>query len=68
MRWPMNWASPDPVAWVLSYSEITSVLAGAEKPEHVSDNFKGTEIKLPDEAIRQLNAAADSYTALVKDA
>ena len=56
------------VAWVLSYSEITSVLAGAEKPEHVSDNFKGTEIKLPDEAIRQLNAAADSYTALVKDA
>ncbi len=56
------------VAWVLSHPEVTSVLAGAEKPEHVSDNFKGTQIKLPEEAIQQLNAAADAYTELVKGA
>ena len=56
------------VAWVLSHPEVTSVLAGAEKPEHVSDNFKGTQITLPEEAVQQLNAAADAYTALVKEA
>ena len=56
------------VAWVLSHPEVTSVLAGAEKPEHVSDNFKGTQITLPDEAIRQLNAAADAYTEAVTSA
>ena len=56
------------VAWVLSHPEVTSVLAGAEKPEHVSDNFAGTRITLPEEAVQQLNAAADAYTALVKEA
>ena len=56
------------VAWVLSHPEVTSVLAGAEKPEHVSDNFKGTQTSLPDEAIRQLNAAADTYTEAVTKA
>ena len=56
------------VAWVLSHPEVTSVLAGAEKPEHVSDNFKGTQITLPDEAIQQLNAAADAYTEAVTEA
>ena len=56
------------VAWVLSHPEVTSVLAGAEKPEHVSDNFKGTQITLPEEAVQQLNAAADAYTALMKEA
>ena len=56
------------VAWVLSHPEVTSVLAGAEKPEHVSDNFKGTQIKLPEEAVQQLNAAADAYTEAVTKA
>ena len=53
------------VAWVLSHPEVTSVLAGAEKPEHVSDNFAGTRITLPEEALQRLNAAAAAYTKAV---
>lgn len=49
------------VAWVLIHPEVTSVLAGAEHPEHVEDNFIGTEITLPDEAIETLNAASAAY-------
>ena len=53
------------VAWALSHPEVTSVLAGAEKPEHVSDNFAGTRITLPEEALQRLNAAAAAYTKAV---
>ena len=49
------------VAWVLTHPEVTSVLAGAERPEHVEDNFAGTQIVLPDEAIDTLNAASAAY-------
>ena len=49
------------VAWVLIHPEVTSVLTGAEHPEHVEDNFTGTEIVLPDEAIDTLNAASAAY-------
>lgn len=50
------------VAWVLTRPEVTSVLAGAEKPEHVSDNFKGTELVIPDAALEILDAASAAYT------
>ena len=56
------------VAWVLSHPEVTSVLAGAEKPEHVSDNFAGTRITLPEEAVQRLNAASAAYTEAVAKA
>ncbi len=56
------------VAWVLSHPEVTSVLAGAEKPEHVSDNFAGTRITLPEEALQSLNAASAAYTEAVTEA
>ena len=49
------------VAWVLTHPEVTSVLAGAERPEHVEDNFAGTQIVLPDEALETLNAANAAY-------
>ena len=49
------------VAWVLTHPEVTSVLAGTERLEHVEDNFAGTEIILPDEAIDILNAASTTY-------
>ena len=49
------------VAWVLTHPEVTSVLAGAESPEHVEDNFAGTAIVLPDEAVKTLNAASAAY-------
>ncbi len=49
------------VAWVLTHPEVTSVLAGTERPEHVEANFAGTEIVLPDEVIETLNAASLTY-------
>ena len=49
------------VAWVLTHPEVTSVLAGTERPEHVEENFAGTQIVLPDEAIETLNAASAAY-------
>ena len=49
------------VAWVLSHPEVTSALSGGEKPEHVEDNFKGTQLTLPDEALKRLQAASDTY-------
>ncbi len=51
------------VAWVAAHPEVTSVLAGGEKPEHVEENLKGTTLVLPDEAMQKLNSAADTYTA-----
>ncbi len=49
------------IAWVLTHLEITSVLAGAESPEHIEDNFAGTKLTLPAEAIDTLNVASETY-------
>ena len=49
------------VAWVAAHPEVASVLAGGEKPEHVEENLKGTELKLPASAMARLNAAAEAY-------
>lgn len=55
------------VAWVAAHPEVTSVLAGAEKPEHVEDNFKGTELVLPQALLQKLNIAADTYAAQIRE-
>lgn len=47
------------VAWVLSHKDVTSVLAGAERPEHVDDNLSGTRLTLPPDALAALNTASD---------
>jgi len=52
------------VAWVLSHPEVTTVLAGAERPEHVDDNLRGTQIKLPADALRMLTAASDAIPVM----
>jgi len=49
------------IAWVLSYPEVTSALAGAEKPEHVEDNVVGSRLALPSDALATLNAASEAY-------
>ena len=49
------------VAWVAAHSEVASVLSGAEKPEHVEENLKGTGLTLPASAMARLNAAAAIY-------
>lgn len=51
------------VAWVAAHPEVTSVLAGGEKPEHVEEDLKGTTLALPAEAMSKLNSAADAYKA-----
>ena len=56
------------VAWVASHPEVTSVLAGGEKPEHVEENFKGTSLTLPEEALKRLKAASDTYNELMAKA
>lgn len=49
------------VAWVLTHAEVTSVLSGAESPEHVDQNLSGTQLVLPQEVIKTLNAANNTY-------
>ena len=49
------------IAWVLTHPEVTSALAGAEKPEHVDDNVAGSRLVLPAEALAALNKASDAY-------
>ena len=49
------------IAWALTHAEVTSVLAGAESPEHEEENFTGTQLALPAEALETLNAASKTY-------
>jgi aryl-alcohol dehydrogenase-like predicted oxidoreductase len=51
------------LAWVLSHVEATCVLCGAERPEHVEENFGALSLTLPAEAIARLNAASDTWFA-----
>ena len=54
------------VAWVASHPEVTSVLAGGEKPEHVEENFKGTSLTLPEEALKRLKGRASRTRLLIR--
>ncbi len=49
------------IAWVLTHPQVSSVLGGAESPEHVEENFRGTLLKLPPSALATLNAASDAH-------
>ena len=49
------------IAWVLIHPEVTSALAGAEKPEHVEDNVAGSLLVLPAEAVTALNEVSQQY-------
>lgn len=50
------------IAWVLTHPQVTAVLAGAERPEHVEENFSGTQLVLPSEMVKSLNAVAANYS------
>ena len=50
------------IAWSLANPAVTSVLGGAESPEHVVENFAGTQIHLPADALALLNQASAEYT------
>ena len=49
------------VAWVLTHTEVTSILSGAESPEHVDQNLARTQLVLPQEVVKTLNAANKTY-------
>ena len=50
------------IAWSLANPAVTSVLGGAESPEHVVENFAGVRTQLPTEALAFLNEASAKYT------
>jgi aryl-alcohol dehydrogenase-like predicted oxidoreductase len=50
------------IAWSLSHPAVTTVLGGAESPEHVVDNIGGTHLKIPDELLTKLNRASETHT------
>lgn len=50
------------IAWSLAHPAVTTVLGGAESPEHVVDNVGGTHVEIPDQLLVKLNAAAEQHT------
>lgn len=44
------------LAWCLRRSEVASVITGATRPEHVIENVRATEIEMPDDVSRELDA------------
>jgi len=49
------------VAWVLHQEGVTSVLAGAESPEHVDAHLLGAQLELPVEALTALDQARKTF-------
>jgi voltage-dependent potassium channel beta subunit len=43
------------IAWILRHPEVTSVITGATKAEHVESNVKAAEVELPQEVIEQID-------------
>jgi len=42
------------LAWILRCPEVSSVIVGASKPEHVLSNVKASGIRLPPDALREI--------------
>ena len=51
------------IAWVLSHSEVTSALGGAETPEQAAENFAGSRLQLPSDLKKRLDVASDALLA-----
>ncbi|MBI2506322.1 MAG: aldo/keto reductase [Candidatus Latescibacteria bacterium] len=49
------------IAWVRSRPEVSCVLAGAESPEQVQENWQGTQQPLPSEALSAIEEARQIY-------
>ncbi len=45
------------ITWVLQQPNITSVIVGARKPAQLEENLKALQLKLPAQALRQLDEA-----------
>lgn len=49
------------IAWVRSRPEVSCVLAGAESPEQVQENWQGAQLTLPPEALTTIEGARQIY-------
>ena len=47
------------LAWLLAQQGVTSVLAGARRPEQIEQNVRAAAVELPAEIIDELNTATD---------
>jgi aryl-alcohol dehydrogenase-like predicted oxidoreductase len=45
------------LAWVLRRGEVASAIVGASRPEQIADNVRAVGIKLPAEALQQIDQA-----------
>ena len=45
------------VAWVLQNDNVAAALVGASRPEQVTENVKAAGVRIPDEAMRQIDEA-----------
>ena len=45
------------VAWVLQNDNVAAALVGASRPEQVSENVKAAGVRIPDDAMRQIDEA-----------
>ena len=43
------------IAWLLSHPEVSSVITGATKPEHVASNAKAAEVELSADVVAKMN-------------
>ncbi|HEY4691705.1 MAG TPA: aldo/keto reductase, partial [Anaerolineae bacterium] len=44
------------IAWLLAQPQVSSVIAGATRPEHIEANVKGAEWALNPDELAQVNA------------
>jgi aryl-alcohol dehydrogenase-like predicted oxidoreductase len=54
-------------AWVLAQPQVTSVVSGGSRPEHVEDSFAGSNLVLPIDALEVLNSASDIFAERVRE-
>jgi aryl-alcohol dehydrogenase-like predicted oxidoreductase len=53
-------------AWTMTHPEVTSVLGGPERPEHVDQAVSGANMVLPGEAVTTLNAASIAFSTALE--
>ena len=53
------------LAWVAQQPGVTSVLAGARRPDQVVENTRAADLQLPEEVLSRLNAATREVKAII---
>ena len=43
------------VAWVLQNQNVAAAIIGASRPEQVGENVKAAGVKIPDDALKQID-------------